>query len=159
VFHGEKGYLVSASYSKLHAYDREGNLIKTFEGGANHFQNFLDAVKSDDPQAVNASAAEGHLSSSLCHLGNISYQLGAPAPLSADRPFGGEELANESFRRFRDHLVENGVAADETSVALGPKLAFDGTTERFIGDRADEANPRLTRAYREGFVVPGASVS
>jgi predicted dehydrogenase len=41
----------------------------------NHFTNFLDCVRSRDWQALNADILEGHLSTALCHLGNIATQL------------------------------------------------------------------------------------
>jgi predicted dehydrogenase len=41
-----------------------------------HFDNFIQAVKSRKPDSLNAEILEGHLSSALCHLGNISYRLG-----------------------------------------------------------------------------------
>jgi len=41
----------------------------------NHFQNFIDCVRSEKWQDLHADILEGHISSSLCHLGNISYRL------------------------------------------------------------------------------------
>ena len=41
-----------------------------------HRQNFVDAVRAHDITRLNADILEGHLSSSLCHLANISYRLG-----------------------------------------------------------------------------------
>jgi predicted dehydrogenase len=41
----------------------------------NHFTNFLDCVRSGKWQDLNADVLEGHLSSSLCHLGNIACRL------------------------------------------------------------------------------------
>lgn len=41
----------------------------------NHFTNFLDCVKSRKWQNLNADIMEGHLSTSLCHLGNIATRL------------------------------------------------------------------------------------
>lgn len=43
---------------------------------ASHFQNFIDCVRSREWQKLNAEILEGHMSTSLCHLGNISYRLG-----------------------------------------------------------------------------------
>jgi len=37
---------------------------------------------------------------------------------------------------------------------VGPELTFDPKSERFTGDRADEANKLLRRDYRAPFVVP-----
>jgi hypothetical protein len=41
----------------------------------NHFRNLLDCVRSRKWQDLNADILEGHLSSSLCHLGNIACRL------------------------------------------------------------------------------------
>ena len=41
----------------------------------NHFKNFIDCVRSRRWQDLNADILEGHLSSSLCHLGNIACRL------------------------------------------------------------------------------------
>jgi hypothetical protein len=41
----------------------------------NHFKNFLDCVRSGKWQGLNADILEGHLSTSLCHLGNIACRL------------------------------------------------------------------------------------
>ncbi len=154
VFHCEGGYLVSSSYNKVVAFDHEGQVVKTFVGGGDHFQNFLDAIKSGKPGDLNSEILEGHLSSALCHLGNISYQLAEPQRLdTTDEPFAGERAANECFIRFRDHLSENGIDPKQTDYDMGPVLAFDSRSEKFVGDRAAEANALLTRRYREPFVI------
>jgi predicted dehydrogenase len=41
-----------------------------------HMKNFTDAVRSRDWKSLNAEIEETHLSTALCHLGNISYRLG-----------------------------------------------------------------------------------
>ena len=41
----------------------------------NHFTNFLECVKSRKWQNLNAGILEGHLSTSLCHLGNIACRV------------------------------------------------------------------------------------
>ncbi len=155
VFHCEDGYLVSASYGKVHAYDKDGKEVKVFKGGGNHFQNFIDAVKAGSNETLNAECEDGHKSSAMCHLGNISHFLGEDRTLDAtDTPFEGEEAANESFRRFRDHLVENGIDAKTTNYTAGPRLTFEPDNELFVGDHAKRANELKTRKYRKGFVVP-----
>jgi predicted dehydrogenase len=40
-----------------------------------HFKNFIDCVRSRKWQDLNADILEGHLSSSLCHLGNIACRV------------------------------------------------------------------------------------
>lgn len=44
----------------------------------NHFTNFIDCVRSRKWQDLNADILEGHLSTSLCHLGNIACRLKMP---------------------------------------------------------------------------------
>jgi len=41
-----------------------------------HFQNFIDCVKSRKVEDLEADILEGHLSTSLCHLGNTAYRTG-----------------------------------------------------------------------------------
>jgi hypothetical protein len=41
-----------------------------------HYQNFVDAIRANDPKLLNCDALEGHLTSTLPHLGNISYRVG-----------------------------------------------------------------------------------
>jgi predicted dehydrogenase len=41
-----------------------------------HYQNFIDAIRANDPKVLACDVFEGHLSSSLPHLGNISYRVG-----------------------------------------------------------------------------------
>lgn len=41
-----------------------------------HMKNFTDAVRSRDWTSLNAEIEETHLSTALCHFGNISYRLG-----------------------------------------------------------------------------------
>lgn len=153
VFHCEGGYLVIGSYSRCSAFDNNGKEVKTFKGGGNHFQNFLDAIKSGKADKLHAGALEGHLSAAACHLGNIPYRVGTTQKLSkSDTPFGNDDAANESFARFRQHLAQNKVALTE-GFDLGPMLPFDGKTERFVGDHADLGNMFLSRNYRDRFVV------
>ncbi len=45
-------------------------------GGADHYANFIDAIRAGNNGALHADITEGHLSSSLPILANISYRLG-----------------------------------------------------------------------------------
>jgi len=47
----------------------------TADSVQNHFVNFIESVKSRKWQDLNADILEGHLSTSLCHLGNIACRL------------------------------------------------------------------------------------
>ncbi len=41
-----------------------------------HYQNFIDAIRANDPKMLACDIVEGHLSSTLPHLANISYRVG-----------------------------------------------------------------------------------
>jgi hypothetical protein len=41
-----------------------------------HYQNFIDAIRANDPKLLACDVMEGHLSSALPHLANISYRVG-----------------------------------------------------------------------------------
>lgn len=123
-------------------------------GGNNHFANFIAAVKSREKNDLNADILEGHYSSALCHLANISYRLSKAVPFNTQsRPFGDCEVMAETFDRTREHLAEgNGLKLDELEYQLGPSLTFDPKSERFVD--APDADQLLTGAYRAPFVVP-----
>jgi predicted dehydrogenase len=43
---------------------------------ASHWANFIEAVRSGKDEDLHSDIHEGHLSTSLCHLANISYRVG-----------------------------------------------------------------------------------
>jgi hypothetical protein len=42
----------------------------------NHYQNFTDAIRENDPGLLTSPIEEGFYSCALIHLANISYRLG-----------------------------------------------------------------------------------
>jgi len=151
IFHGEGGWLVIEDYARTVALDREMKVIKTFEGGGDHFANFVAAARADAPGDVNAPAVEGHLSSALCHLGNVAWRLGETRPMdSLSAPFGAHDAAMDAFGRFRAHLLANGIAK-EAALRACAALPFDAPAEAFTGARAAEANALNARPGRGAF--------
>ena len=70
------------------------------KGGGDHFGNFVDAVKARKPELLHAPVVEGHLSSALCHLGNISYRLGRALTVDpATETLGKDAEANAMLSR------------------------------------------------------------
>ncbi len=41
-----------------------------------HYQNFVDAIRANDPKKLTCDIGEGHLSSALPQLANVSYRVG-----------------------------------------------------------------------------------
>ena len=160
---GTKGYL-AAGYGGVTAFDPDGKLIAKLTGtGDDHFANFIKAVHSRKVEDLNAPIIEGHTSTALVHVANVSQRLGQPA--------SDEEIQKklqtlktnddllESLDAIRKHLDANRFEMEKRRVkfgplVLGPWLAIDPDSETFPGNAA--ANAMLTRQYRKPFVVPGA---
>jgi predicted dehydrogenase len=149
----EGGSMVISDYSGATILDKDGAEIKKFSGVSSHFANFIEAVRSRKSSDLHAEILEGHLSSALCHTGNISYRLGKTHSPEAIREAvkGNKDLA-ESLGRMEEHLAANNVDLKKTPATLGAVLKMDPQTERFIGN--SKANRMLTRDYRKPFVVP-----
>ncbi|HEX4647063.1 MAG TPA: gfo/Idh/MocA family oxidoreductase, partial [Verrucomicrobiae bacterium] len=118
-----------------------------------HFGNFLAAVRSRKSSDLHADILEGHLSSALCHTGNISYRLGRQMPSGELREtLKGNADAVECLGRMQEHLEVNNVDLAKTPATLGVFLKMNPKTERFSGNHL--ADKMLTREYRAPFVVP-----
>ncbi len=147
IFYGSDGYLVQSTYTKCVAFDSEGKETRVFEGGGDHYGNFLDAVQSRNRDALYADCLEGHYSAAISHLGNASYYQGEQNKLSVQEARAVIESVpslddnTETFDRTVKHLEDNGVDLKATPLAVGPLLTLD-----------PEAFP--SREYREGFEVP-----
>lgn len=153
VIYGSEGYVVFTGYDEAIAYDNSNNEVKRFKGGGDHYGNFLSAVRSRKHADLNADIEQGHLSSALCHLGNISYRLGTLQHGNARADdIASDPDAAETFERFKQHLLENQVDLQVVTYRLGPKLKLNPRQEKFA-DNA-QANAMLFRDYRAPFVVP-----
>jgi predicted dehydrogenase len=155
IVYGTEGYMAFTGYNTATAFTPKGEVIQKFSGGSeqDHFNNFVKAVRSSKVSDLNADILEGHLSSALCHLGNISYRLGSQQPFRTSYTgLGDDKEAAETFERMEAHLKDNKVPPDETRYRIGRKLKLDPKTETFIADK--EADALLTREYRKGFELP-----
>ena len=152
IFYGTKGIIAGGAL-----FDLDHALVRSFDSpGENHFANFLKAVRSRKVSDLRADIEEGHQSTALCHIGNISYRLGQPASPAEIRDRLGKLQASgaalETFERTQRHLLDNSVDIAQTKLTLGPLLQLDSSQERFANDAA--ANALLAREYRSPFVLP-----
>lgn len=106
IFYGDKGYLVVKGYDTYESYlgeKREKGPSRSEKGELTlHFQNWFDAIRARDMSIQNGPVQTGALSSSLAHLGNISYRLGRQLEFDpvAERFTGeGEADANNMLSR------------------------------------------------------------
>jgi predicted dehydrogenase len=110
--HGSKGWMKVADDKAQVYFGRKnepgpvltdetstGDSELDLEGQA-HFENFIAAVRSRQAHTLHAPLDDGHLSSALCHLGNISYRLGRSLKFDgASERFVGDEEADTLLTR------------------------------------------------------------
>ncbi len=155
VIHCEGGYVVVPSYTEAAAYDKDGKELKRWKGADDHFKNFISAVRSRKVEDLHADILEGHLSSALCHTGNISLELGKQGDQEAVAEAAKSNAAlAEATERMIQHLVENKVDLSASQLTIGQPLKMDPAKEIFTGASCEAANKMLTRNYRSGYVVP-----
>ncbi len=144
--HCEGGYTLGPV-----AYDKDGKKLESFGPNEDHFADFIAALRSGKREDLNAEILEGHVSTSICHVGNISYRLGNVASLSDQRNQVGDiPCWREMFERYVKYLGDIGV--DPNTSILGPWLEVDSENE-CIQDNP-KANEIVRGWYREPFVVP-----
>jgi hypothetical protein len=149
VIHGEAGkvYITNGGWT---AYDTEDKKTASWSTGETHFENFIAAVRSGRKEDLNADVLTGHISTTICNAGNVSYRLGKPASVSeqkaaiADIPFFGE-----MHDRYLEHIAQHDV--DPNTAILGPWLTCDPANECFK-DNA-EANKIVHGWYRAPYTV------
>lgn len=165
VIYGSEGFVVATSYEGGVVYDKNMKEIKKFHEGGDHFRNFVQAVRSRKTSDANGEILEGHLSSALCHMGNISYRLGdkiaTGEALERVKSVKTKEDVKDTLDRTVSHLAANKVELnDKTKLQVGPWLKFDPKSETFVGNEKglnDKANAMTTREYRAPFIVPASN--
>lgn len=153
ILYGTEGIICGTSL-----FDPQGNLVSTFPGQfESHFANFFQAVRSRKHEDLHADVLETHQSTSLCHVGNISWRLGQQAAPAEIRAALGKlpaaDTMLETFDRTTQHLQDNEVDLEKTRLTLGPLLQIKPGAEAFVDN--SQADALLTRDYRKPFVVPG----
>jgi hypothetical protein len=150
----EGGSIVTTEYFSCTALDKAGKVVKEFVGKDRHMQNFIDVLRSRKTADLYGPIEEGHISSALCHLGNVSHQVGrATQPGEIlERVKGNAQLA-EATGRMVEHLKANNADFKATPLIHGVPLELT-KAEKFTGEFSQQASPFLTRNYRAGYVVP-----
>jgi len=79
---GSKGWMKVGDESAQTFFGRKNEPGPTIvadekrDAGQAHFENFIECVRSRKSENLRAPIEEGHLSTTLCHLGNIAYRVG-----------------------------------------------------------------------------------
>ena len=134
--HCEEGYAFIRSGQ---VYDNKGNRSRRLAGAR------ITLRTSSVPSAVGrqedlaADILEGHRSTTVTHLGNISYRVGQPAPQGEIRErIAGVTLLEEMFERLVKHLKAHEIDVDAPTITLGQWLDVDTKNECF--QNHDQAN-------------------
>lgn len=155
IVQAENGYVVIPNYHSATAFDNDGNVIKKWSGGGNHYSNFIEAVRANDQSKLNGPIHEGHISSALCHTGGVSHQLGKNASLEEIQSEleSESDLFKDSVERMLTHLKANQVDVNAgKALTMGADLKMDVNAESVTNN--EKANQMMSREYREGFEVP-----
>lgn len=108
VFYGEKGSLVIDGNGTYHFYneiDKITEEAKSNQGDIEHIADFLSAIRNNTPLKLNQEILEGHKSTLLCHLGNISHRVGRT--LKCD-PKDGHILGDDEAMKLWSREYEPG---------------------------------------------------
>jgi hypothetical protein len=95
------------SMTREQANDKYALNIKYGKGREPHFDNFIECVRSRKRGDLKADILEGHMSASLCHLGNIAYRVGRTIIMDSEsESFIGDEVAQSYIsREYREPFV------------------------------------------------------
>ncbi|MGD0302946.1 MAG: Gfo/Idh/MocA family oxidoreductase [Bryobacteraceae bacterium] len=108
LFYGSKGYMAIEGYTTYKTWlGREQEPGPTRTAGENHFENFVNAVRSRKQSDLNAEIEVGAISTTLIHLANISYRVGRTLNFdAASYTCKGDAEANAMFtREYRKPFV------------------------------------------------------
>ena len=119
--------------------------------------NFIDCIRNNTPDKLNAPIHEGQYAAAVCHLGNASYRTGEPASLAKCREAVGDnaimqKVVDETLAHVKNVLGGDIDPEKDIPWTLGRKLSINNNTEIFDGD--ETATALLTRPERTPFVVP-----
>ena len=154
VWYGTEGFAVAPNYTSGAAFTYDGTPLGAWSGGSyrDHFANFVAAVKSRNHADLHLDIEDGHLSSALAHLGNVSWTLGeAVTPGTRPSLAAADPHVAATWASFEGYLAENPIDFDTTKLKLGRELTIDPRTERSTDA---EANRLFGREYRKGFELP-----
>jgi hypothetical protein len=108
-FYGTNGMMIFGKGNGWRLYGPRNKEIKSMTGSPNllaHHRNFFDCIRNDG-RRPSADIEIGHLSSSICHLGNIATRLRKVLTFDPKtEEFTGDKEANALVRRtYRDHYA------------------------------------------------------
>jgi len=119
---GSKNQKGPGSADKAGAQQAEAQGLTTVEFP--HYQNFIDAIRANDPKILTCDILEGHLSAALVHMANASYLVGHSLEFDGktEQFKGNEKKANELLtREYRKGFEVPKIAAAKDTTTAGQK--------------------------------------
>jgi predicted dehydrogenase len=119
---GSKNQKGPGSADKAGAQQAEAQGLTTVEFP--HYQNFIDAIRANDPKILTCDILEGHLSAALVHMANASYLVGHSLEFDGktEQFKGNEKKANELLTRdYRKGFEIPKIPAPKDSTVVGQK--------------------------------------
>jgi predicted dehydrogenase len=132
-------------------YDKDGKRLKKFsgDGGGGHQQNFIDAVRSRKTSDLNAPITTGHISTSSCHFGNVSYRLGKSAsPDQIKKQIADHAQGAETLARIEKHLAANDIDLSANPLTLGPWLDINTQTQKITAVSGNKDKQVMEKAAK-----------
>lgn len=146
----EEGELVAYhSGGRAAIYDGDGKMVKEFKSGTPHAANFVRASRNADSSLLASDVEQGRVSSTLCHQGTASHQLGRPG--TGDEAIAVMESVagapgKAAVERLCAHLRANEIDIDRPTLTIGAVLEFDPVAEKHVGrPDADDVLERPAR--------------
>jgi predicted dehydrogenase len=99
--YGENGWVL-LSNSSWRAYDKDNKLVKEGSQGQGeliHIRNFLEAMRSRNRESLNQEIRQGHISSVMCHAGNIAWRTGKKLRFNPESETFDDAEANKFLGR------------------------------------------------------------
>jgi predicted dehydrogenase len=107
MFYGSEGYMAVHYFGYKTYLGQKNEPGPQRTSGENRWERFVKAVRSRRPEDLPASAEQGHLTSALCHLANMSARLGRVIEFDpdAERCVGDAEADRMLKRDYRAPYV------------------------------------------------------
>ena len=148
----------------LVAYDRDGKKIRSFDSETVdelHLANFLSAIRSRRSESLAAPLEGCRISTSTCHMANISHRIGTPGDLrEAQALVASVPAAAPLLDRMAAHLRVHGVDTAQPIFTLGPWVQPDASLAGVDGveggdpERLAAARRLLKGDFRAGYQLP-----
>jgi predicted dehydrogenase len=107
-FYGTKGQMYLSRRGKIEVRDDRNQVVEVSpqpksQDDVAHVRNFCEAIRRGEK--INADAGTGHLTASLCHLGNLATRLGRSLTFNPQTEQFVDDKEANSFvgRTYREH--------------------------------------------------------